>query len=339
MKPSLRPATLLVALTLAARPVQAQETHLRGFVDLTAGGSSQPGSHSTFGLGQYDLFVTSRLSDRITFLGESVFEYDKGFVVDVERIVITFAAKSYFHVAAGKHHTPIGYWNTAYHHGALLQPTIRRPQMFRFEDEGGVLPIHTIGVLVSGRDISRLHLGYDVMVGNGIGSTPTADNNRAKSYTAALYSQATSTLRVGASAHFDRIAAGTLNLGETPMVEDVDLRLLGGYAAYLSPAIEFIAEYQHSSHRTRTTGATRGTDAFYFYGGYRVGRVVPYLRYDDVQFPATDPYYVTDDFRQGLLGVRYDFAVTTVAKVEVARRKTASAGSVTELTAQIAVGF
>jgi len=334
-----RPALLMVALLLAAGPAAAQETRLRGFVDFTAATSNEPGVSSAFGLGQYDLFLTSRLADRIQFLGETVFEYDDGFIVDLERAIVTFTPKSYLHVAVGKHHTPIGYWNNAYHHGALLQPTIGRPQMFRFEDEGGVLPIHTTGVLVSGRDISRLHLGYDVMVGNGIGSTPTADNNRAKSLTVGVHSNVTSALRVGGSVYLDRLAAGTTNLGGTPLAQAMDLRLYGGFVTYLGPALELIGEYQHSSNRIRPTGVTSGTDAFFLYGGYRLGRVVPYVRYDEVRFPAADPYYVTDDFRQGLVGLRYDFAATVGLKIEAARRKSASAGSATELTAQVAVGF
>lgn len=334
-----RSILVLAVLSVTASPAAAQETRLQGFVDFTAGGWSQPGTRYGFGLGQYDFFLTSRLADRITFLGESVFEYDGGFIVDVERVVIAFTPKNFFHLAVGKHHTPIGYWNNAYHHGALIQPTIHRPQMFRFEDEGGVLPIHTTGVLVSGRDISRFHLGYDIMVGNGIGSTPTEDNNRAKSVTVAVHSQLTSLLRVGGSFYLDRLSTGTPNLGGTPLAEDVDVRLLGGYAAYLSSTLEFIGEYQRATNRIRQTREASGTDAVAVYGGYRLGKVVPYLRYDELRFPGSDPYYVTDDFRQGLLGLRYDLAATALVRLEVARRKTASLGLVTGLTVQVAVGF
>jgi hypothetical protein len=31
--------------------------------------------------------------------------------------------------------------------------------------------------LVAGRDLTALHLGFDAMIGNGIGSTPISDND------------------------------------------------------------------------------------------------------------------------------------------------------------------
>ena len=321
-----------------ARDDQAR-MRLRGFADFTTTVTNQRGIPWAFGLGQFDLYMTSKLSDHISFLGETVFEYDDGFIVDVERVIVTFAPRSYFRVAVGKHHTPIGYWNNAFHHGALLQPTISRPQLVRFEDEGGVLPIHTTGVLLSGRDISPLHLGYDVMVGNGIGSTPTADDNTAKSYTLALNSQVSSALNVGASIYTDRIAAGSPSLGGSPVLEDVTVRLFGGFATYRGRHVELMSEFQRSEHRSDLSGTKNATNALYVYGGYRFGRLVPYARYDDLQFPKRDPYFVTDDFRQALFGARYDLGAGAVLKAEFAGRKTSAAGRVTLLTLQAAVGF
>lgn len=336
-------ATLAVSSLASAQQIEARDDEgrirLRGFADFTTTATSQRGVPWAFGLGQFDLYMTSKLSDRISFLGETVFEFDDGFIVDVERVIVTFAARSYFRVAVGKHHTPIGYWNNAFHHGTLLQPTINRPQLVRFEDEGGVLPIHTTGVLVSGRDISPLHLGYDVMVGNGIGSTPTGDDNTAKSYTMALHSQVTSALSVGASMYTDRIAAGSPSLGGSPVPEDVTVQLFGGFATYLGRQLELISEFQRSEHRSNLSGTNAATNALYVYGGYRFGSLVPYVRYDDLQFPTLDPYFVSDNFRQALLGARYDLGTGAVLKAEIARRKTSAAGRVTLLTLQAAVGF
>ena len=316
-----------------------RRTELRGFADFTAGASSDRGTPWSFGLGQYDLYLTSRLPNSLSFLGETVFEFDKGYVVDVERIIVTYAPRHYFRVAVGKHHTPIGYWNNAFHHGALLQPTIQRPQMVRFEDDGGVLPIHTTGVSVSGRDVSSLHLDYDVMVGNGIGSTPTADNNAAKSYTLALSTQVTNAFQFGASLYRDRIAAGTPSLAGPPVADDVDVRLLGGFATYLGSTVEVMAEYQRAEHRGRASTTTTDTDALYAYAGYRMGRFVPYLRYDELRLPPADSYFGADDFQQTMGGVRYDVAAGAGLKAEYARRKTGAAGRVTLLTLQLAVGF
>src|SRR5882762_9184287 len=84
----------------------------------------------------------------------------------------------------------------AYHHGTLMQPTAQRPDMYVFEDDGGILPVHTTGALFAGRDLTPAHLGFDVMIGNGVGATPISDNNPAKSVTVAVHSQVTAALRV-----------------------------------------------------------------------------------------------------------------------------------------------
>jgi hypothetical protein len=343
-------AVCLGALGAAAGPLQAQEAHdhmglpgglqtqFHGFVDVTARTTSLNGDHSSFGLGQYDFFLTSRLAEHISFVGETVFEFDDDFVVDVERIIITFSPNRFFRVAAGKHHTPFGYWNNAYHHGTLFQPTIERPLPIRFEDDGGPFPVHTTGLLVSGRDISRFHLGYDVLVGNGIGSTPIQDNNTAKSYTLAVHSQVTSGLRVGASLYLDRIASETPSLGGAPLGEQVDQRMYGGFAAYLSETWEAIGEFYRSDNTT-AGGRKTGSNAFFVYAGRRFGKLVSYLQYDEMDFAVGDPYYTIDDQRLGLIGARYDLAPTTGIKLELQRHKLASVGTFSQLMAQVSVGF
>jgi hypothetical protein len=331
---------LVLALT-AATPaaVAAQETHIHGFVDVGFNASDRSADQGQFTLGQYVLHITSRLAERFTFMGESVFELDGGdFGVDVERIIVSYTPATALVVAAGKHHTPIGYWNNAYHHGTLIQPTIERPLMFKFEDDGGIFPVHTTGVLFAGRDISPLHLGFDLMLGNGIGSTSEQDNNRAKSFTVAAYSQVTSALKIGASAYFDRLAAGTATLTDTTLAEATTDRILGGFAALTQPRLELLAEYQHSTIKSANAGS-HGTDAFYVYGGYRLGDFVAYGRYEEIRHAPGDPYYGPDDFRQGLLGGRYDFAATVTAKLELRRERLNSSGSNSQIAAQVAVGF
>src|SRR5207253_1865158 len=103
----------------------------------------------------------------------------------------------------------IGYWNNAYHHGEALQPTIGRPGLFEFEDGGGMLPIHATGLEVSGRDLTRAHVGYDVLVANNTGGTPVSDTHDGKSVTLNAHSQVTSALRVGASVYRDQLTPGT----------------------------------------------------------------------------------------------------------------------------------
>ena len=44
-----------------------------------------------------------------------------GFNIELERLIIRYDLNDYFKVSFGRYHTPINYWNTAYHHGAWLQ--------------------------------------------------------------------------------------------------------------------------------------------------------------------------------------------------------------------------
>ena len=129
-------AALRIAVTL-----NAQAMKINGFVDVSAAASRGNNQPSAFAIGQYDLFVTSKLGERMHFPGETVFEYrDAGYGVDVERVIVSFDVSRAPQIGIGKHHIPIGYWNTAYHHGALLQPTAERPTMFRLRMTAAFFP-------------------------------------------------------------------------------------------------------------------------------------------------------------------------------------------------------
>ena len=53
-------------------------------------------------------------------------------------------------------HTLLGYWNQAYHHGTWLQTTVFRPEIYRWEDDGGgLLPVHEVGVRARRRGLGR----------------------------------------------------------------------------------------------------------------------------------------------------------------------------------------
>lgn len=100
----------------------------------------------SFGLGGQDLFITSVITERLSFLGETVFKYspesETEFNISVERIILKYNHAGNHSVLIGKHHTPINYWNDTYHHGRVFFPTIDRPLLFA----QGIIPLHTTGV-------------------------------------------------------------------------------------------------------------------------------------------------------------------------------------------------
>ena len=159
---------------------------IRGFGDVSLHGDTAKGDTTSFSLGQLDLFVTSDISEKFKFLSEIVFEggpdnlygvvsgVENSFSVDVERYLLQYSQSDYFNLSAGRFHTAIGYYNTAYHHSTWLQTTTGRPFLYAFEDEGGILPIHLVGVSASGQIPSGgLRLHYVAEVGNGRESKPS----------------------------------------------------------------------------------------------------------------------------------------------------------------------
>jgi len=132
---------------------------------------STEGGNSTFALGIMDLFITSQISQKFSYLTEMGFEADplsNGIGVDLERAQLSFTPNDKFSLSVGRTHAMLGYYNTAFHHGTWFQTTIDRPHIFEFEDSGGPLPIHNVGVAAMGKLPSgKLGLHWFAEAGNG----------------------------------------------------------------------------------------------------------------------------------------------------------------------------
>src|SRR2546426_11942342 len=159
---------------------------IRGFGDIDFSATDQKGSVSGFDLGQFVLHLASPLSEKVSYFGEVTFTArPAGYDLQLERTIIRYDYNDYFKMSFGKYHTPIGYWNAAFHHGAWLQTTISRPEMVQIG--GSFIPVHFVGLLAEGNVPSGgLGLGYSVGLGNGrssvfsrAGDSGDANNNRA----------------------------------------------------------------------------------------------------------------------------------------------------------------
>lgn len=159
---------LLLAAALCAAPAGGADIGLFG--DVTFSDSDAPDSPSSFALGALDFYVTQKISERMTGFVEMELEADDEgeFTADVERLWVRYEASDAFHVAAGRFHTPLGYWNRTYHHGALIQDTVERPFFLEWEHDGGVMPMHIVGLMASGETWAGVGtLRYEVVIGNG----------------------------------------------------------------------------------------------------------------------------------------------------------------------------
>ena len=312
-----------------------QNTHIRGFMDLEVLHSN---GKTSFGFGEQDLFITSQLNDRFSFLGETVFKYTPGtpteFSVSIERVIVKYNYYGNNNLLLGKQHTPINYWNETYHHGRVFYPTIDRPLLF----PANFIPLHTTGFGAEGHDLGSVRFGYNVLVGNGLGATDIANNDQRVSLTAGVYIKPVNPLRIGVSYYNDQIAPGADVHGKT-ITWQVNQQIYTGSIAYFGRKFELLAEGSLATDRTDTTG-TQQNWASYVYAGFRItDKLVPYVRFDRLQYGEGEVYYTKDNTTSFLAGIRYYVDFLLVLKFEYQHIDSQVNGLLDGYTFQVALGF
>src|SRR6202158_5479291 len=295
---------------------------IRGFSDVTLHGSNLKGDHTSFSLGQVDLFVTSDVSEKLKFLSEVVFEAgrDNSFCVDIERFVSTYSFGDILNVGVGRFHSAIGYYNTAYHHSTWLQTTTGRPFLFLFEDQGGILPIHHVGVTASGRIPSgTLGLHYVAEVGNGRNSRSPLDEqvqnvvdkntHRAVIFAVFARPEAVRGLQTVLSIYRDLLAPlNSPRIGET---------IFAAHAVYVGPTFEWLNEALLIRHAPQGTPRVFETPGFYTQISKRFGSYRPYMRYQYVNASRSEPVFPDVGLRHGpSVGLRYDLSDFVALKLQ-----------------------
>jgi len=300
---------------------------LAGFGDINFSRQQHTETSKNFSLGQFVLHMTSQLSSRVTFLGEISFSARSdagtgtpaapGFNVEIERMIVRFDRSDRLRVSFGRYHTPINYWNTAFHHGQWLQTTISRPEMIQFG--GRFLPVHFVGALVEGAvPAGGWNLGYKAGLGNGRGNVisrggDAGDNNDELSYLANLVSKpdAIYGLEFGGSFLADTISSAGVKVPE---------RIVAAHVAYSKETPEFIAEVASVRHDVPGVGPL-WSHAYYIQGAWRFAfdarKWKAYYRFEHIGIPAGDIVFATVPQIDGsTLGLRYDAALYAAIKVE-----------------------
>ena len=344
--PAEEPATSTTAQARSSDPEQEMEhlepermdmsktlLRIRGFGDINFRGSNQTGSTNSFALGQLNLFVTSDISERFKFLSEIVFESGPDnfynvpggkkneFGVDVERYLVQYSYNDYFNLAAGRYHTAIGFYNTAYHHSTWFQTTTGRPLLFEFEDSGGILPIHNVGLSASGRIPSGpLGLHYVAEIGNGRQSRSPlkeepvqneVDENNFKAVNFALFARPESIrgLQVGFSGYHDKLMPLS-----SPRIDEL---ILAAHAVYMVPKFEWLNEVVLVRHAPEGSSQVFNTPGFYSQIAKRFGSYQPYFRYQYINASDREPIFPDVGRMDGpSLGLRYDASESVALKVQ-----------------------
>ena len=307
---------------------------------------------NTFEVGSMDMFMTSRLSERTSLLGEILFiaASDNSITPDIERLLFQYRQNDYFGFGVGRYHSSIGYYNTAFHQGAWFETAIGRPFMYAFDDEGGFLPLQEVGVTTYGKIPSgKLGLSYVAEMGNGrdhlLGGEPaqnTQDANNGKAFNVALFARpsALPNVEVGFSIYHDYVTfSDNINHGE--LISTV-------HATYLTSKYEFLNEAMLVRHTGSSTGAPGAfhTPAFYTQFSRAFGKYRPYFRYQYINAGEGEPIYgdPTDGAIVGrrqapTVGVRYDFNEHAAFKLQYDRMTIRGEGSSNQLDSQFAFTF
>jgi len=329
---------IFTLLLLTGMEAMAQDTQIKGFVDVLGNYQNEKVS---FGLGEQDLFITSELSDRLSFLGESVFKFGTSptsFNVSIERVVLKYNFTGNHNLLVGKHHTPINYWNDTYHHGRVFFPTIFRPYLF----SANIIPLHTTGISVQGQNLGKLNIGYDLMVGNGIGSSEVVDNDKYKSVTAAVHFKPWEKWRVGGSVYYDMISPGVISHhggSDTSSLLTRQMIYSGSLSYFGGKRFELLGELSYVTNDNDSTGP-KNTIAFYTYGGVKFAKkFTGYVRYDFIEYDKGEIYYHKNNLIAMLAGLRWQINYLVVVKLEYQYEDSELNNSSNTVTAQVAVGF
>ena len=298
------------------------------------------GGNSTFALGIMDLFVTSKISENFSYLTEMGFEadpLDNNIGVDLERAQISYTPNDKFSLSAGRTHAMLGYYNTAFHHGTWFQTTMDRPHIFEFEDSGGPLPIHNVGVSAMGKIPSgKLGLHWLAEVGNGkqtysleAGVTPAnvlADHT-GKSTNIGLYVRPPNLSALQAGFDWYQAALvpiiadlpgyGTPQFAFPNAADNYKQNIFIGHVVYIKPSFEFMVEDAEIRDVARGTSQPLYTSGGYAQVSKVFGTVRPYARFQWINPNFNDPNNAWAGRWVGPnIGVRWDLNTFIALKTE-----------------------
>jgi hypothetical protein len=316
---------------MVTRSSSGEGLPIHGFMDVGFASNSKGTSANPMGfyVGALSFYLAPHFGDKVKALVEPNFEVtrDGAISTDLERLQIGYTFSDNATAWAGRFHTPYGYWNTAFHHGAQIQTSVLRPRFLDFEDKGGILPAHMIGLWGEGKfKVGDSKLTYDVFAGNGpkivksiLDINQAGDNNH----------QAMVGFNLGYE--FSGSLDG-LRLAVHSLRGDVDddavpsnktqLNIVGGSAVYLSDTWEVMSEYYRFNDKDKSGGTgTHKSWADYLQIGKSFNNLTPYVRVERTVLDQLDNYFSMQDSGQSYarqaLGLRYNLNQKAALKFEL----------------------
>ncbi len=329
--------------------------------------SYSPGVWGSFGAPHLDLFASADVA-KLSFLTEVVFEAsDNSFGVDAERLQIAYLFANWLRVTAGRKHTSFGYYNDTYHHGNLFELTTQRPYAVQFEDSGGIILAHNVGIAIDGTfDAGKTgSFRYDAEVGNGRnedtgGVALEFSQKEDKMVNVRLrWLPPVDGLIVGFNGMRDVVPGHQPAMGETGAVRPKTEELIGGaHIVYMEHNVHLDVEGFVIRHNPVDMPSVNIVGGFAEIG-YSFGAFTPYVRPEWIRFPSkattvagdygpgsdiiyqydqTSPYYAAQNFTDLRFGMKWLALPQLALKLEGERL--AKDGSHQEIaTVKAAFGF
>lgn len=284
-------------------------------------------------LGTFDLLFNAALGNSIGTAVEVALEHGE---VELERFEVSWRGGDFF-LRGGKSHTTLGYWNTAYHHGKWLQPTIERPRGVQFDDDGGLLPNHWVG-LEGGRRLAAPWGAVSLTAGVGNGRKEAHDEKapgedaassrlvlpRSAWLNVDFQSAGLPEIHLGLSGLYGQIPAADANV--RPALPDVpiDEWIGGAHAVYRGERLLLIAEGFLVKHVAG--GLSWRTLDVFATAMFTFDRLSPYAQVEVQRISAAgDPFYnpgvgtpfgAPQNLVEMLLGIRADISLWSALKLE-----------------------
>ncbi len=349
------PAAAVPTASVPAHPADIEinevspRLHLNAYGDVGFAANDQGPSANAFDVGSLDLFLTSRLSDHISVLGEFLLlaQPDNTIEPDLERLMLEYKRNDYFTFGMGRYHTDIGYYNATFHHIQWFATPIGRPLMFRFDDDGGFMPLQEIGLSANGNIPSgKLGLHWVAQAGNGRDHTP--DNEPAQNRTDFNHGKS---FNINVSAHpawFSGLITGFSFYHDDltpPELPKIGQSIMDAYVVYRNQHLEWLNEavmVRDAVHNGRTFQAP----AFYSQISYAFGKYRPYFRYafentndaDPVFSPAANEVLISRQ-NDASVGIRVDLNSFVAFKFQYDRFSQRSMSSYNQLSSQFSFSF
>jgi len=305
-----------------------------------------PGSAGNFYTGDFDLFVSARLSDKASVLSEIAFgELDhQTFSVDLERFLLLYEFNDHLKMSFGRYQTGISYYNTAFRSAKFLLTTADRPLITQFADAGGLLPTQAVGISITGLVPSgKLRLNYLFEYGssdtvrpdiNGSGQIDDENNGNHINLGLFVRPEVLPGLQVGGSFYHDKIGDSSL-----PSSARIGQTIVNAHVVYVAHGFEILNEGFLIRH-TLQNGLVLNMPAFYSQFSKRLGRVRPFFRYQYVNTNNQSTIFDDVGLRYGpSFGARYDFTENIAFKAQLDHTVREDLPDLNGLQLQVAFAF